>query len=333
MTARAATTVIIFHAGRNSVASMPAAPVAIADEADQHHERPGRDHECREQPHDLLSRRALAAQKLRPGEPEGRDERDPRPEPREEGSLVGEVGARPGVAVDGHGPSIRNPRGQPTGPASADRRRPDVEGDHLRRQGLALELQHPALEAQIEQAENFDIYVVDLATGPTHRLTTDPALDWAPSWSPDGRTIGFTSRRTGTDQLYAIDAEGKRRDERWRPDPDPPCASLGLQTGRGSPSAPTGRATRRSTSPVPTALRSSPSPTTTPPTGTRPGRRTAGGSSSCSAHRDGPAHLYTMNADGTDQARLIRDPAMEDTGGFKWSPDGEWIVHAAATRG
>ena len=51
------------------------------------------------------------------------------------------------------------------------------------------------------------------------------------------------------------------------------------------------------------------------------------------SYRDGPAHLYTMNADGTHQARLIRDPAMEDTGGFEWSPDGEWIVHAAATRG
>ena len=35
-------------------------------------------------------------------------------------------------------------------------------------------------EAPIERADNFDIYVIDLATGATRRLTTDPALDWAP---------------------------------------------------------------------------------------------------------------------------------------------------------
>ena len=50
------------------------------------------------------------------------------------------------------------------------------------------------------------------------------------------------------------------------------------------------------------------------------------------SYRDGPADLYTMEANGTHQTRLTRDPVMEHTGGFDWSPDGASIVHAAAIR-
>ena len=40
------------------------------------------------------------------------------------------------------------------------------------------------------------------------RLTDDPAADRFPAISPDGRTIVFTSDRTGDDELYAIDIDG-----------------------------------------------------------------------------------------------------------------------------
>ena len=42
-----------------------------------------------------------------------------------------------------------------------------------------------------------DLWDVDLATGIFSRLTTDPADDSAPSWSPDERALAFTSTRTG----------------------------------------------------------------------------------------------------------------------------------------
>ncbi len=41
------------------------------------------------------------------------------------------------------------------------------------------------------------------------RLTFNSAIDTAPSWSPTGREIAFTSdRRAGTPQIYIMDAEG-----------------------------------------------------------------------------------------------------------------------------
>jgi dipeptidyl aminopeptidase/acylaminoacyl peptidase len=42
-----------------------------------------------------------------------------------------------------------------------------------------------------------DIWVLDIQTGVTSRLTTHPARDAYPVWSPDGKTIVFGSNRNG----------------------------------------------------------------------------------------------------------------------------------------
>jgi TolB protein len=57
---------------------------------------------------------------------------------------------------------------------------------------------------------NAAIYVLDLGTTRTKRLTYSGAIDTAPSWSPTGREIAFTSDRTGqgAPQIYIMDAEG-----------------------------------------------------------------------------------------------------------------------------
>lgn len=57
---------------------------------------------------------------------------------------------------------------------------------------------------------NADIYILDLETMRTKRLTYNSATETAPSWSPTGREIAFTSDRTGqgAPQIYTMDAEG-----------------------------------------------------------------------------------------------------------------------------
>jgi dipeptidyl aminopeptidase/acylaminoacyl peptidase len=42
-----------------------------------------------------------------------------------------------------------------------------------------------------ERQDNFDIYAEAIGSGRRVRLTTDPAADSSPVWSPDGRSIAF----------------------------------------------------------------------------------------------------------------------------------------------
>ena len=55
---------------------------------------------------------------------------------------------------------------------------------------------------------NPDIYVLDITTRQTKRLTTHRAIDTEGTWSPDGRYIYFTSDRAGGPQIYRISANG-----------------------------------------------------------------------------------------------------------------------------
>jgi Tol biopolymer transport system component len=42
--------------------------------------------------------------------------------------------------------------------------------------------------------DNQDVYVQQIGSGSPLRLTTDPAIDYNPVWSPDGRWIAFFRR-------------------------------------------------------------------------------------------------------------------------------------------
>jgi len=55
---------------------------------------------------------------------------------------------------------------------------------------------------------NLDIYVLDITSRSTKRLTTHRAIDTEGTWSPDGRHIYFTSDRSGGPQVYRISVNG-----------------------------------------------------------------------------------------------------------------------------
>jgi len=50
-----------------------------------------------------------------------------------------------------------------------------------------------------------DLWLMDLTTGVHSRLTNDPAFDSDPSWSPDERSLAFTSSRVGRPALFHKD--------------------------------------------------------------------------------------------------------------------------------
>jgi hypothetical protein len=55
-----------------------------------------------------------------------------------------------------------------------------------------------------------DVRVVDVATGEFFELAHDRAMDMQPSWSPDGKTIYFSSDRTGIPNIFAYDLAAQR---------------------------------------------------------------------------------------------------------------------------
>jgi hypothetical protein len=76
---------------------------------------------------------------------------------------------------------------------------------------------------------NYEIYVLNPATGLSTQLTNNAAQDVEPVWSPDGSKIAFASDRDGDYELYVMRADGtdvrqltnnlaEDRQPRWQPD-------------------------------------------------------------------------------------------------------------------
>ena len=53
-----------------------------------------------------------------------------------------------------------------------------------------------------------DIWIASSRGGKARQITTHPAVDGYPFFSPDGETLAFTSKRSGTDQVFTIPLNG-----------------------------------------------------------------------------------------------------------------------------
>jgi TolB protein len=63
----------------------------------------------------------------------------------------------------------------------------------------------------LQQGGNANIFMMDLGSRATTRLTSTAAIDTSPSFSPDGSQIVFESDRGGKQQIYAMNADGSNQ--------------------------------------------------------------------------------------------------------------------------
>jgi dipeptidyl aminopeptidase/acylaminoacyl peptidase len=69
------------------------------------------------------------------------------------------------------------------------------------------------VRARDKDGETDDIWIHAVATASKTRVTTDPAHDRHPDWSPSGDRVVFYSYRNGLADLYLRAADGSGRDE------------------------------------------------------------------------------------------------------------------------
>ncbi len=81
-------------------------------------------------------------------------------------------------------------------------------GPHLSRDGERV-----VVGGRDPKTGTTDIHVIEITQGRDMKLTFDPADDRSPIWSPDGRSIVWTSNRGGIYQLYRRPASGVAQDE------------------------------------------------------------------------------------------------------------------------
>ncbi len=62
--------------------------------------------------------------------------------------------------------------------------------------------------SQIAFTYRGDVYKVPVSGGTAVRLTTQPSYEAEPVWSPDGRSIAFSSDRNGSMDIYVMPADG-----------------------------------------------------------------------------------------------------------------------------
>ncbi|MBW3553722.1 MAG: PDZ domain-containing protein, partial [Gemmatimonadetes bacterium] len=75
-------------------------------------------------------------------------------------------------------------------------------------QGTRL-LRQPTVSAtHIAFAHGGDLWIAERSGGEARRLTSTPATEGDPHFSPDGRRIAFTSDRTGANVVYVVGVEG-----------------------------------------------------------------------------------------------------------------------------
>lgn len=170
---------------------------------------------------------------------------------------------------------------------------------------------------------NAEIYLIKSNGTERTRLTTNPAADNQPAWSPDGSRIAFTSDRDGNAEIYVMGADGSNPirltnapGEESRPAWSPDGSHIAFTSDRdGNREIYVMNAD--GTGPV--NLSNSPADDGDPawsPDGTTIAFR---------SDRDGSPSIYAMTADGSAVTRLTAEWDAVDSQPA-WSPNGNGIA-------
>ncbi len=73
---------------------------------------------------------------------------------------------------------------------------------------IVYSISHISADKDKKEKEFISLYLLDVASGNTRKLTSGKAQDVGAVWSPDGSTLAFTSDRSGKNQLYLLPVDG-----------------------------------------------------------------------------------------------------------------------------
>jgi TolB protein len=173
-----------------------------------------------------------------------------------------------------------------------------------------------------------DVYVVNANGSGLRKLTSNPANDFDPAWSPDGRMIAFRSERDGNTEIYVMAADGSAQrnlsrdpSDDWGPTWSPDgqvvwnCARGQAIGFRACVENPDGSGLHMIPGDIYVEYAD----------WSRDGTKIVFMSQEPGASGSDPDYnVYVMNADGTGVTRLTTAPGED--GWPSWSPDGRRIA-------
>lgn len=175
---------------------------------------------------------------------------------------------------------------------------------------------------------NSDIYVLNVdavlqnQTPMAKRLTSNPATDFDPTWSPDGMHIAFRSQRDGNDEIYIMNSDGTCQTNLtnnplgdWSPAWSPDGKQIAFARFFDN---------NQFTDIAIINLDGSGLKRLTHGSGEYPAWSPDGTRIAFASAREGNYEIYVMNADGTGQTRLTDNPAYDMSP--TWSPDGTQLA-------